>query len=227
MKTAVYYRVSTEEQKTASQKPDVEKYLMAHDLQNARVFEDHFTGKSMNRPAWRDLEALIDAGKVGTLIIWRIDRLGRTAAGLTALFEKLIDKGVNLVSIRDSIDLSTASGKLIANVLASVAAYETEVRRERVAAGIKAEQRYICKNCDSILLGKNSKCPNCGSKQVVKLAETIEKWSGRVKGSLGKKTQEQLPVILELHKQGISQVHISKLTGISRATVNKVLKDRG
>ena len=60
-----------------------------------------------------------------------LDRLGRTAKGLTALFEDLVTRKVNLVSLKDGLDLSTPAGRLMANVLASVAAYETEVRSEQ------------------------------------------------------------------------------------------------
>jgi DNA invertase Pin-like site-specific DNA recombinase len=62
-------------------------------------------------------------------------RLGRTSAGLTALFDELVNRKVNLVSIRDGIDLFTPAGRMMAGVLASVAQYETEVRSERSMAG--------------------------------------------------------------------------------------------
>ena len=74
-------------------------------------------------------------GKASSMVVWRIDRLGRTAKGLTALFEELRERKINLVSIRDGLDLSTPAGRLMANILASVAQYETEVRGERVRAG--------------------------------------------------------------------------------------------
>jgi len=63
----------------------------------------------------------IQSGKVAKVVVWRLDRLGRTAKGLTALFEELAQKKVNLMSLRDGIDLHTAAGRLMANVLASVA----------------------------------------------------------------------------------------------------------
>ena len=74
-------------------------------------------------------------GRVSAVVVWRVDRIGRTAKGLTALFEELRERKVNLVSLKDGLDLSTAAGRLMANVLASVAQFETEVRGERVAAG--------------------------------------------------------------------------------------------
>jgi DNA invertase Pin-like site-specific DNA recombinase len=85
----------------------------------------------------------IRASKVKSVVLWRLDRLGRTAKGLTALFDELVALKVNFVSLKDGIDLGTPAGRLIANVLASVAAYETEVRAEGIAAGKAAKQARI------------------------------------------------------------------------------------
>src|SRR5262249_23926352 len=74
------------------------------------------------------------------VVVWRLDRLGRTAKGLTALFEELVAMKVDFVSLEDGIDLRTPAGRLIANVLASVASYGTEIRAERIAAGIAAKR---------------------------------------------------------------------------------------
>lgn len=89
----------------------------------------------MDRPQWNKLVAAMESGKVSRVVCWRLDRLGRTAKGLTALFDDLTNRKIGLFSLRDSLDLSTPAGRLMANVLASVAAYETEVRAERVLAG--------------------------------------------------------------------------------------------
>ena len=73
--------------------------------------------------------------KISRIIVWRLDRLGRTASGLTKLFEDLQRYKCNLISLKDNLDLSTPAGRLNAHIIASVAAYETEVRAERVKAG--------------------------------------------------------------------------------------------
>src|SRR5262245_54766548 len=131
---AVYVRVSTNGQDTKSQEPDLKRWA---DAQTAPVvwYSDKATGKNMDRPGWEKLETAIRQGRVSAVVVWRIDRLGRTAKGLTALFDELRERKVNLVSLKDGLDLSTPAGRLMANVLASVAQYETEVRGERVAAG--------------------------------------------------------------------------------------------
>ena len=89
----------------------------------------------MDRPGWQRLQAAIDRGEVSAIIVWRLDRLGRTARGLTALFAQLQERGVNLVSLREGIDLGTPAGRMMANMLASIAQFETELRAERVLSG--------------------------------------------------------------------------------------------
>src|SRR5688572_22822380 len=93
------------------------------------------TGRTMDRPGWKRLEDELHSGVVAKIVVWRLDRLGRTAAGLTALFEDLQRRGIGFESLRDKVDRSTPAGRLMANVLASVAAYENEVRSERIRAG--------------------------------------------------------------------------------------------
>jgi DNA invertase Pin-like site-specific DNA recombinase len=134
---AIYLRVSSKSQDSASQQPDLKRWADAQ-AEPVEWYSDRFTGKSMDRPAFKRLERDIRAGDVSALVVWRLDRLGRTASGLASLFEELVARKVNLVSLRDGLDLSTPAGRLMAGVLASVAVYETEVRSERQMAGIAA-----------------------------------------------------------------------------------------
>ncbi len=133
--TAIYVRVSTKSQDIASQEPDLKRWVEAHKEATVRWYRDKFTGKTMHRPEFAKLLADVEAGKVSRIVVWRVDRLGRTAKGLTALFEDLLHRKVDLVSLKDGLDLGTPAGRLMAHVLASVAAYETEVRAERIYAG--------------------------------------------------------------------------------------------
>jgi DNA invertase Pin-like site-specific DNA recombinase len=189
---AIYVRVSSNQQSTRSQLPDLQRWAKSQDG-SIRWFEEKSSGRTMDRPAWKRLEAEIDSGKVGTVTVWRLDRLGRTASGLTALFDKLIARKVNLVSIRDGLDLSTAAGRLMANVLASVAAYESEIRSERVQAG-QARARAQGK-----------------------------KWGGSVKGHWTKVTPTQRKAIRHMKEQGETVVAIAQAVGLSRPTIYTVL----
>ena len=147
----------------------------------------------MDRPGFRRLTADIEAGLVETLVVWRLDRLGRTAKGLTCLFEDLVRCKVNLISLKDGLDLVTAAGRLMANILAGVAAYETEVRAERIVAGQAAAR----------LRGV--------------------RWGGSRKGRRLKVTAEQVAAIRRLRAEGEDVAAIARATGLSRPTVYRVL----
>ncbi len=193
---AVYIRVSTNQQSHQSQIPDLKRYVEAHrdSLGNVKVFTEKFTGRTMDRRKWSKIYKAIEQHLVTHLIVWRLDRLGRTASGLTKLFETLNQHHVQFVSVKEGIDLSTSAGRLIANVLASVAAYETEVRAERVKAGQEAARAS----------GKT--------------------WGGSKKGRLHKTTIEQVRQIVAMKEGGEKVAHISRTVGVDRPGVYRILR---
>ena len=164
---AIYVRVSTDRQDQRSQLPDLETWEEAQD-EPAKWYCDKASGKTMERPAWSRLETEIRKGKISTVVVWRLDRLGRTVSGLSQLFEQLQNRRINLVSLRDGIDLSTAAGRLMANVLASVAQYETELRGERVTAG-QAVARANGKRWGGSPKGKRKKVTDTQMKMIVSM----------------------------------------------------------
>src|SRR5947209_4834864 len=196
MSVAVYVRVSKGRgQDTASQEPDLKRWIAAQ-AEPAAWYRDKMTGKTMERPGMEKLLADVAAGKVKTIVVWRLDRLGRTAKGLTALFEDLQSRKVNLVSVRDGLDLSTPAGRLMANVLASVAAYETEVRAERIHAGLEVAKAA------GLHLGRPK---------------------GAGKGVRVKVNPDQVAAIHRIKAEGGKVAAIARATGLSRPTVYSVL----
>jgi DNA invertase Pin-like site-specific DNA recombinase len=191
---AVYVRVSTDRQTHRSQLAELIRWRDANPDVAVREYRDKASGKTMERPGWAKLWADVEAGKVSKVVVWRLDRLGRTAAGLTSLFESLQDRKVGLLSLRDSLDLSTASGRLMANVLASVAAYETEVRSERIRAGIDAAKAE----------GK--------------------RWGGRQEGSRNKATAAKAEAVRKLYAAGEGVSAIARATGLTRPTVYSLIR---
>jgi DNA invertase Pin-like site-specific DNA recombinase len=192
---AIYCRVSSRRQDARSQLPDLERWAKSCDGQ-MRWYRDEFTGTTMDRPGWNRLMADVRMGMVDRIVVWRLDRLGRTARGLTALFDELQRRGVGLVSLKDGLDLSTAAGRLMANVLASVAQFETELRAERILAG-----------------------------QAVARAQG-KRWGGSKKGARRRVTSEQIDVVRALKAQAKSVAAIARATGLSRPTVYAVLSEQ-
>jgi DNA invertase Pin-like site-specific DNA recombinase len=194
MTTAYYYRASSKSQDLKSQEPDMKAH--AANEPNAAFYRDKFTGKTLERPGWSRLWADVLAGKVQRIVVWRLDRLGRTVSGLARLFEELQQRRVGLVSLRDGLDLNTAAGRLMAHVLASVAAYELEIKTERQRAGIEAARAE-----------NGGRCP----------------WGGRKAGTRVKVTEEVERVIRERSAAGDSIASIARVCGLSRVTVYAVL----
>jgi len=192
---AVYLRGSSRTQVVALQVPDLRRYLEAHGLE-AIWYRDKFAGKTLDRPGFSRLMGEVRAGKVTTVVVWRLDRLGLTARGLTELFEELRSRQVNLISIRDGLDLSTPAGRLAANILSSVARYETEARAERIRVGLAVAKAR------GVRLGR----PH-GHRTRIKVSD------------------EQIAMIRRLKGEGTGVSAIARVTGLSRPTVYGVLSE--
>ena len=128
-----YARVSTPEQ-------DLTPQLEA--LCNAgceRTFSDKASGAKANRAGLA--EALSHARAGDVLVVWKLDRLGRTMKGLVDLAADLTDRGLGLRSITDGIDTAGTAGKLVFHILAAMAEMERDLNRERTTAALIIARR--------------------------------------------------------------------------------------
>ncbi|MGY4543629.1 DNA invertase Pin-like site-specific DNA recombinase [Arthrobacter sp. UYNi723] len=101
-----------------------------------KIYEDTISGTTSQRPGLdQALETLRDGD---TLVVWKLDRLGRSVKDLLAFAGGLNDRGVGFVSITDAIDTTTVSGRFFFNVMASLAQMERELMVERTQAGLRA-----------------------------------------------------------------------------------------
>jgi DNA invertase Pin-like site-specific DNA recombinase len=116
--------------------------LVAAGVQKRDVFADVTSGNktAIERPSMKKLLDYAEAGD--TVVVWRIDRLGRSLVDVLNTVNLLRDRGVHVRSISDGIDPTTSTGRLTLNMLATLAEYERELIVERVNAGIAtARQR--------------------------------------------------------------------------------------
>lgn len=175
---AGYIRVSSKKQDHVVQKNAIQQWADNKGI-TVKFYSDKFTGKVMDRPGWTKLQQDMDAGKVKHLIVHRLDRLGRTASGLTTLFDYLIDNKIGFVSLKESLDLSTPAGKLMATVVAGVAQYDNEVRTERINEGIAAAHK-AGKRWGGCKAGRSKLTP-----EQIKNAHTLHK-AGTTKAALAR-----------------------------------------
>ena len=125
-----YARVSTDDQDAA---------LQTDALKTAgclKVFTDAASGSLAHRP---QLDRMLDQLRPGdTVVVWRLDRLGRSLKNLITLIEELAERSVGFRSLSESIDTTTANGKLFFSVMGALAEFERDLIRERTTAGLAA-----------------------------------------------------------------------------------------
>lgn len=125
-----YARVSTDDQKADLQ----------HDALKAegcvRVFTDTASGALDRR---EQLDALLDYIRPGdVLVVWRLDRLGRSVRHLTQTVNALAERGIGFRSLTEKLDTTTPAGKLVFHIFAALAKFERDIIRERTNAGLAA-----------------------------------------------------------------------------------------
>lgn len=125
-----YARVSTQDQNLELQIDALQK------AECEKIFNEKASGASKERP---ELARLLDQLRKGdTVVIWRLDRLGRSLKHLIDLVTEFEKLEVRLISISDAIDTSTPSGRLVFNIFGSLAQFERELIKERTNAGLAA-----------------------------------------------------------------------------------------
>jgi DNA invertase Pin-like site-specific DNA recombinase len=125
-----YARVST-----ADQNLDLQFNALT-DYGCTTIYQEKISGKNTDRPELINLLATLRKGD--QVVVWKLDRLGRSLRDLVDLVAVFNEKGVNFVSLHDHIDTTTATGRFTFNIFASLAEFEREIIRERTKAGLVA-----------------------------------------------------------------------------------------
>ncbi len=125
-----YARVSTNDQNTALQRNALES--AGCEL----IFEDKMSGKSTDHLGLKKLLRTLSEGD--TLVVWKLDRLGRSMRHLVVLVEELREIGINFRSLADSVDTSSPMGRFFFHVMGALAEMERELIVERTRAGLEA-----------------------------------------------------------------------------------------
>lgn len=125
-----YIRTSKRDQNPELQRRELEAFGCT------RIYAEAISSRKADRP---ELAAALDYLREGDrLVVWKLDRLGRSLQELIELVNALGERGVEFVSLRESLDTTTSGGKLVFHVFASVAEFERDLIRERTMAGLEA-----------------------------------------------------------------------------------------
>ena len=125
-----YARVSTADQNLDLQFNALTEYGCT------TIYQEKISGKSADRPELKKL--LENLRKGDQVVVWKLDRLGRSLRDLVDLVALFHEKDVNFISMHDHIDTTTATGRFTFNIFASLAEFEREIIRERTKAGLEA-----------------------------------------------------------------------------------------
>jgi len=136
MRVAVYARVSTHDQQTLQmQVAAISDYVKKRGWKAIQTVEDIGSGVKERRGR----EQLLKAARrreIDVIVVWRLDRWGRSVADLMTTLRELTELNVGFVSLTEALDLTTPTGRAMAGMLAIFAEFEREILRERVKAGI-------------------------------------------------------------------------------------------
>ena len=132
-----YMRVSSDSDR---QTTDLERdALLVAGVDERHLFEDRASGAEDDRPGLISALAFVRPGDV--LIVWKLDRLGRSLSHLLTIINSLRERKVGFRSLTEGMDTTTASGELLFHVFGALAQYERALTRERVIAGLAAAKR--------------------------------------------------------------------------------------
>ena len=161
MEAIGYVRVSTEQQadsglSLAAQRRKIEAQAVVNDYALVSIVEDAgASAKTLDRPGWARIMRAVRAGTVDAIVIAKLDRATRSVADLGRLLEDLAKarradggRGVALVSCAESLDTSTAGGRLVLNVLGAVAQWEREATAERTSAALQQKKAQGRRHCN-------------------------------------------------------------------------------
>lgn len=136
MKAGIYARVSTHDQHTLGMQIEaMKKYAKARDWQIESEITEIGSG-AKDRPKRGELINQAKRRQIDVIIVWKLDRWGRSVNDLFHTLHELNDLGVGFISLTEALDLTTATGRAMAGLLAIFAEFEREILRERVKAGI-------------------------------------------------------------------------------------------
>ena len=125
-----YARVSTQDQRLELQTDALARCGCQ------QIYKERKSGKTRERP---ELEKMVSQLRAGdTVVVWKLDRLGRSLRDLIDLVAEFRERGVEFVSLQDGINTATPTGRFTFNVFASLAEFERELIRERTNAGLEA-----------------------------------------------------------------------------------------
>lgn len=146
MKAAGYLRVSTDEQEASglgleAQREKITAYCNLYDLELVETIQDAGSGKNLKRPGLQKALSMLRKGEIEGIVISKLDRLTRSVRDMGELLESYFTDKYSLHVVEEKIDTGTAAGRMMVNILMSVAQWERETIGERTKAALKVKRK--------------------------------------------------------------------------------------
>ncbi len=136
-RVGAYLRVSTQGQDTELQRQDIQRFLEGRGWNSVTYYEDKASGSHGDRTQLKWMLTDARQRRLDAIVCWKMDRLFRSLRDLVTTLQEFTDLGIEFISIRDQIDMSTASGRLMTHLLAAFGEFERSLCIERVNAGLQ------------------------------------------------------------------------------------------
>jgi DNA invertase Pin-like site-specific DNA recombinase len=175
-KTILYARASTPQQTNESQWPELRRWAVKEQV-NVMEVEDIGTGKNMSRKGIKGIITGIKAGEIKRVVVVSINRVGRNVAQCHEFFDLCKDYEVELLSLREKVDLSSPMGRCFISLLSVLAVLENEQRSEATRAGIAAAREQADREGRPWRTG--GAIPGYSTKVTKETAETILYWHNK------------------------------------------------
>lgn len=188
MRTAAYARVSTTDQTCEQQLTAIREYCTARKWKIAHEYVDTgFSGAKQNRPALTALLTATRARKIDAVIVWKLDRFGRSLQHLVQMTQELDSLGVRFIALTQGIDTdkSNPTSKFVMHIFAAFAEFERELMRERTVAGLARAKSQ------GVVLGRRHKQYNAATVRAMHSADASLADIGRATG-LSKSTVSRI-----------------------------------
>lgn len=192
MKAALYARVSTHDQQTLPlQLKAMRQYTRKRKLTVALEIEEVGSG-AKHRPQREELLKACRRREIDVVIVWRLDRWGRSLADLVTTLQELTGLGIGFISLNEALDLTTPTGRAMAGMLSVFAEFEREIIRERVKAGIAQAREQ----------GKRHGRPATAAKYAQEAKRLYKKGKGLSKKKIAEKLKISRTSVIRLLTQG-------------------------
>ena len=141
MNVALYVRVSTEDQHPENQINELRKYASSRGFVVYNTYIDRISGVRDSRPGLNDL--MLDARRrcFDAVLVWKLDRLGRSLQHLISMVEEWKRLGVDFICMTEPIDTTSAGGELVFHIFGAIAQFERQLIRERINLGLDRARR--------------------------------------------------------------------------------------